>query len=217
MVADSSQPLIECEHCASIYRRHELEHGETASCTRCGSTLWRYSGLTLSNWLALAITALIIFGIANAYPVASMSVQGMMQQASLLDAVAITWRQGHEIVAVMTGLSGFVLPCCSCPCCCGCWALVARARTARVPSSHAPAGPAAALVHGAGVPAGRAGGGGEAGRHGRRFAWHRPGRLRPPDRPAHHFGPPVAPCDLALRRDGWRGAGACRGPGPTAC
>ena len=110
MAADSSQPLIECEHCASIYRRHELEHGETASCTRCGSTLWRYSGLTLSNWLALAITALIIFGIANAYPVASMSVQGMVQQASLLDAVAITWRQGHEIVAVMTGLSGFVLP-----------------------------------------------------------------------------------------------------------
>ena len=82
MAADSSQPLIECEHCASIYRRHELEHGETASCTRCGSTLWRYSGLTLSNWLALAITALIIFGIANAYPVASMSVQGMVQQAS---------------------------------------------------------------------------------------------------------------------------------------
>ena len=72
------------------------EHGETASCTRCGSTLWRYSGLTLSNWLALAITALIIFGIANAYPVASMSVQGMVQQTSLLDAVAITWRQGHE-------------------------------------------------------------------------------------------------------------------------
>ena len=59
--------------------------------------------------MALAITALIIFGIANAYPVASMSVQGMVQQASLLDAVAITWRQA-TIVAVMTGLSGFVLP-----------------------------------------------------------------------------------------------------------
>ena len=81
--------------------------------------------------MALAITALIIFGIANAYPVASMSVQGMVQQASLLDAVAITWRQGHEIVAVMTGLSGFVLPCCSCPCCCGCWAPCRKARTAR--------------------------------------------------------------------------------------
>ncbi|EGP42652.1 paraquat-inducible protein A [Achromobacter insuavis AXX-A] len=64
----------------------------------------------MSNWLALAIAALIIFGVANAYPVASMSVQGMVQQASLLDAIGITWRQEHYAVAVMTGLAGFVLP-----------------------------------------------------------------------------------------------------------
>jgi paraquat-inducible protein A len=109
MTADR-QPLIECEHCASIYRRHRLEPGETANCARCGAILWRYSGLTLSNWLALALAALIVFGVANAYPVASMSVQGMTQQASLLDAISITWRQGHEVVAVMTGLAGFALP-----------------------------------------------------------------------------------------------------------
>ncbi|WP_035360584.1 paraquat-inducible protein A [Achromobacter insuavis] len=110
MSSAESQPLIECEHCASIYRRHQLEPGETANCARCGTILWRYSGLSLSNWLALAIAALIIFGVANAYPVASMSVQGMVQQASLLDAIGITWRQEHYAVAVMTGLAGFVLP-----------------------------------------------------------------------------------------------------------
>jgi len=109
MTADR-QPLIECEHCASIYRRHQLEPGETANCARCGAVLWRYSGLTLSNWLALAITALIVFGVANAYPVASMSVQGMVQQASLLDSISITWRQGHWLVSIMTGLAGFALP-----------------------------------------------------------------------------------------------------------
>ena len=109
MTADR-QPLIECEHCASIYRRHQLKPGETANCARCGAILWRYSGLTLSNWLALAIAALIVFGVANAYPVASMSVQGMTQQASLLDAISITWRQGHWVVAIMTGLAGFALP-----------------------------------------------------------------------------------------------------------
>ena len=64
----------------------------------------------MSNWLALAIAALIVFGVANAYPVASMSVQGMTQQASLLDAISITWRQGHWVVAIMTGLAGFALP-----------------------------------------------------------------------------------------------------------
>lgn len=109
MTADR-QPLIECEHCASIYRRHQLEPGETANCARCGAVLWRYSGLTLSNWLALAITALIVFGVANAYPVASMSVQGMVQEASLLDSISITWRQGHWVVSIMTGLAGFALP-----------------------------------------------------------------------------------------------------------
>lgn len=86
--------LIACEHCASVYRWHSLDPGEAAACERCGSTLWRYSGLTLSNWLALAITGLILFGVANAYPVAALSVQGMTSTATLLDAVGITWRQG---------------------------------------------------------------------------------------------------------------------------
>ena len=47
--------------------------------------------------------------LANAYPVASLSVQGMTQRATLLDAVLITWTQGHELVALMTALAGFFL------------------------------------------------------------------------------------------------------------
>jgi len=104
------RPLIACEHCASIYRRHELDPGEVASCGRCGTTLWRYSGLTLGGWLALALTAAIVFMIANAYPVAKMQVQGMEQQASLLDALTVTWQQQHWVVALMTGAAGFALP-----------------------------------------------------------------------------------------------------------
>ncbi|OZI34070.1 paraquat-inducible membrane protein A [Bordetella genomosp. 10] len=104
------RPLIACEHCASIYRRHDLDPGEVASCGRCGTTLWRYSGLTLASWLALAVTASIVFMIANAYPVAIMQVQGMEQQASLLDAITVTWEQDHWAVALMTGAAGFALP-----------------------------------------------------------------------------------------------------------
>jgi paraquat-inducible protein A len=103
-------PLISCEHCGSVYRRQELGPGEQATCSRCGTVLWRYSGLTVSGWLAIALTALIVFVVANAYPVAVMRVQGMVQQASLLNAISVTWEQGHEIVALMTGLAGFVLP-----------------------------------------------------------------------------------------------------------
>lgn len=106
----AKQPLIACEHCASVFLRPVLQHGETAKCTRCDSVLWRYSGLGLSHWLALAISTAILFVLANAYPVASLNVQGMTQRATLLDAVLITWTQGHELVALMTGLAGFFLP-----------------------------------------------------------------------------------------------------------
>ncbi|ARP82415.1 paraquat-inducible membrane protein A [Bordetella genomosp. 8] len=106
----SEHPLISCENCGSVYRRQELGQGEVASCGRCGTVLWRYSGLQPSGWLALALAALITFIIANAYPVAIMRVQGMVQSASLPDAVFVTWEQGHEVVAIMTGLAGVVLP-----------------------------------------------------------------------------------------------------------
>ncbi|ARP86230.1 paraquat-inducible protein A [Bordetella genomosp. 9] len=103
-------PLISCEHCGSVYRRQELGPGEQAGCVRCGAVLWRYSSLTVSGWLALALAALIVFLISNAYPVAIMRVQGMVQQASLPQAILVTWRQGHEAVAAMAGLAGFGLP-----------------------------------------------------------------------------------------------------------
>lgn len=66
--------------------------------------------MTLSNWLALALAALIVFVLANAYPVASLEVQGMVQRASLLDAIRVTWQQQHWVVAIMTGLAGFGMP-----------------------------------------------------------------------------------------------------------
>ncbi|HYG46260.1 MAG TPA: paraquat-inducible protein A [Bordetella sp.] len=106
----SREPLISCEHCASVFRRHELQPGETATCSRCGTILWRFSSISLSGWLALTLAALIVFVVANAYPVISMSVQGMTRDASLLDAVSMTWQQGYNATAIMTGLAGFALP-----------------------------------------------------------------------------------------------------------
>jgi paraquat-inducible protein A len=60
--------------------------------------------------LALAIAALIVFLIANAYPLASLSVQGATQRAGWPEALLITWNQGHWLVSSMTALLGFVLP-----------------------------------------------------------------------------------------------------------
>lgn len=108
----NQQALIACEHCASIYLHPRLNRGESAHCRRCRATLWRYCTLSVSHWLALAITTTIVFVVANAYPVAHLSVQGIVQQSTLLDAIVLTWRQGRWFLALITGLASFALPLC---------------------------------------------------------------------------------------------------------
>jgi len=110
MPGEPTGELIACEDCGAVYRRRALAHGEIASCTRCKAVLWRHSRLGLGDWLALALAALLVFAIANAYPVAAMSVGGAARSATLLEAVAATWRQGYALVALMSGLSAFALP-----------------------------------------------------------------------------------------------------------
>jgi paraquat-inducible protein A len=102
--------LIACEHCGSIHHLPVLARGETCVCPRCLSKLWRHSRLGASHWVALALAALIVFMVANYFPVARMSVQGMTSDATLLDAVRITLDQGKLPVAFMTAMAGFFLP-----------------------------------------------------------------------------------------------------------
>jgi len=108
--APASSVLIACEHCGIVHQRHALQPGETALCSRCGTVLWKHSRMTLSGWLALTITALIVFAIANLHPVVSMKVQGMSRAATLIDALVLTWRHQYWGVAIMTGLAGFLIP-----------------------------------------------------------------------------------------------------------
>ncbi|HLU20632.1 MAG TPA: paraquat-inducible protein A [Pusillimonas sp.] len=81
-----------------------------ATCVRCGYVLYRQSGLGLSQWSALAVAAAIVFAIANYFPVAVLRVQGLSVQATLPEAIWLTWQQGHILVAVATALFAFAFP-----------------------------------------------------------------------------------------------------------
>jgi len=106
----SRQPLIACPQCACLHERAPIPVGAQARCQRCDHVLYGHSRLSLSGWLAVNITALIVFAVANGFPIATLKLNGMVLQATLPDALILTWEQGHEAVAVMTGLFGFALP-----------------------------------------------------------------------------------------------------------
>ncbi|OXR48441.1 paraquat-inducible membrane protein A [Pusillimonas sp. T2] len=102
--------LIVCPHCARLHQRVLLKPGAVASCVRCGHELYRHSRLSLSSWLALTWGALAVFCLANYFPVAYLSMQGLSLSASLPAALYITWQQGAWFVAVTAALFTFAFP-----------------------------------------------------------------------------------------------------------
>ena len=105
------QPLVlACHHCGASYLRPQLEPGQWARCMRCDNVLESYASFTPAAWLAVVLTAILTFALANAYPVATLVLQGVAQPASFFDAIVITWRTGYPEVALLTLAAGFVLP-----------------------------------------------------------------------------------------------------------
>ncbi|MBP6019981.1 MAG: paraquat-inducible protein A [Burkholderiaceae bacterium] len=106
----AGRPLICCPQCATVHQRVAIKPGALAACQRCLHVLYRQSAVGLDGWIALTIAALIVFGIANAFPIATLSIQGSTVQASLPGALWLTWQQGNWVLAIMTGLAGFWMP-----------------------------------------------------------------------------------------------------------
>lgn len=106
----SAPPLLACRHCDQLHQRLPIQPGALAACTRCGYVLYRQSGISLSQWTALAVAAVVVFGIANYFPIAVLSVQGVSVHATLPHAIWITWQQGHGLVALVTALFAFAFP-----------------------------------------------------------------------------------------------------------
>lgn len=106
----AGHPVIACPHCDRLHRRTPIAAGAVAVCARCGYVLYRQSAVPLSGWIALTLAALLVFVIANYFPVATLVLKGLTVNVSFLDALALTWRQGHAALAIMTGLFGFILP-----------------------------------------------------------------------------------------------------------
>lgn len=102
--------LVACRHCDTLHTVMPVEPGGMAVCSRCGYPLIRRSRFSLSFWSALTAGALVIFAIANFFPLARLSMLGKTIDASFVGALWLAWHDGHYLLSVMTGLVGFWMP-----------------------------------------------------------------------------------------------------------
>ncbi|VVD86398.1 paraquat-inducible protein A [Pandoraea nosoerga] len=107
---DDVANLIACPNCDTLHRRRELPPHETARCVRCHSVLYRPPDLRLSRVLALTVTCLIVFAIANAFPIVEIEVQGIYTETTLVGAAWALYREGMWLVALLVFATTVLFP-----------------------------------------------------------------------------------------------------------
>lgn len=102
--------LIVCEECDAVYPRPVLGHGEVAYCLRCDAELDRDTGRRLERLLPLTVGALILFVVANAFPIVTIELQGLSSDTTLIGAVAALTRDGMSEVALLVMATTLLFP-----------------------------------------------------------------------------------------------------------
>lgn len=75
-----------CHECDLLQQIPTLGNGEVARCQRCGALLKRVHKNSLDRSLAFAITGLILFLVANLFPLISLKALGVAQHGNLISA-----------------------------------------------------------------------------------------------------------------------------------
>jgi len=101
---------ILCEGCDAIYRRIPLRRREVAHCPRCGTELDRHAGDQSARVLPLTVASLILFAIANLFPIVEIELQGLSSQTTLAGAVVALSSEGMSPVALLVLATTILFP-----------------------------------------------------------------------------------------------------------
>ncbi len=99
-----------CEGCDAVYRQPVLKRREVAHCRRCDTELDRNRGNLQQLVLPLAVASLILFAIANLFPIVSIELGGRHSETTLAGAVVVLSGEGLSIVAVLVLATTLLFP-----------------------------------------------------------------------------------------------------------
>jgi paraquat-inducible protein A len=102
--------VVECHECGLFLRARTPPPGGKAKCPRCGATLYRNTGRGLDHAIALNITGLVLFAIANIFPFMSFKLEGREQISNLITGVMEFLEQGLWPLAALVFAVTILIP-----------------------------------------------------------------------------------------------------------
>jgi paraquat-inducible protein A len=106
--------LIVCPACDLVHRG-DAESAQTAvagrlCCARCRAVLHRPLGVQVDTAIALAISALVLFLLANTYPLVEFHINGATRATNLPGAALGLYHAGHFVLGLLVLLTTIAAP-----------------------------------------------------------------------------------------------------------
>ena len=101
---------IVCEGCDAVYRRAPLQPRDVARCPRCGTELERHAGNQRRRILPLTVASLIMFAVANLFPIVEIELRGLRSQTTLAGAVMTLVGEDMSVVALLVLATTLLFP-----------------------------------------------------------------------------------------------------------
>ena len=94
-------PLIVCPACDLVHRGDAVSVTERTRCARCRAVLHRPRGAEIDTAIAIALSSLVLFVLANIYPLVEFHVNGATRETTLAGAALGLYHARHATLGVL--------------------------------------------------------------------------------------------------------------------
>jgi paraquat-inducible protein A len=105
-----TRTLIACHDCDLLQCEPLLPLHAIARCGRCGAELYRHHVDSVDRSLACALGAIVLFAVANTFPIVGLKAAGDLVETTLLGGVQALYAQHMRLVAGLVLLTTIVTP-----------------------------------------------------------------------------------------------------------
>ena len=102
--------LVACHECDRLHKVLRVPHGGAARCTRCGAVLYKDIPDSIGRTLMLTITGVILFVIANVYPIMTFKLSGREQSNTLFAGSRELYDTGFWELAALVFMCSILFP-----------------------------------------------------------------------------------------------------------
>lgn len=104
------QKLIICKKCHTLHHKADIKDGESMYCSNCDKIMYSYNSKILDHGIALGLTALLLFVMANIFPLVKIDVLGQDGYITIISMIESLFNREFYLVGMSVLFLVFIFP-----------------------------------------------------------------------------------------------------------